>query len=177
MGTAQTAAVKLIKELRLSPPIDLHKVAKSLGAEIYYKLMPAGFDGWVVELNPDFTKFFTTAEYIIMVNSRRLKVRQRFTIAHEIGHIVLEHPEKKSKLLYKHSKITAEDDYKFEREADLFASELLIPTSHLLTLAKMGNPMDIEKLSAFYQVSREAMKIKLEKIEKIIQNARLSKLT
>lgn len=166
MGTAKAAAVKLIKELGLSPPIDLHKVAKALGAEIYYKLMPAGCDGWIVELNPYRAKDFTTVKYIIMVNSSRLIVRQRFTIAHEIGHIVLQHHERKSKLLYKHSKITAEDDYKFEREADIFASELLIPTSHLLKLAKMGNPMDIKKLSAFYQVSKEAMKIKLEKIEK-----------
>lgn len=168
VNPAKAAAVKLIKELGLSPPIDLHNLAEYFGARIHYALLPGNFDGWVGELNPDFSKDFTTTRYLILVNSRRLKVRQHYTIAHEIGHIVLKHPEQKSKLLYKHSNITAEDDYKFEREADIFASELLIPTSHLSKLVRLGKPLSIKKLCAFYQVSRQAMEIKLEEIKRLV---------
>ena len=166
MASAKETAKKLLKRYGISPPVNLHKLAEDLKVRIHYKILPANLDGWTVELN---TALVKEPRYLMLINSRRLKVRQRFTIAHEIGHIVLGHFEIKSKALCKHRKITEEDNYKYEMEADSFASELLIPTPHLLKLAKEGKNKNINKLCSFYGVSKQAMEIKLEKIERIVK--------
>ncbi len=43
---------------------------------------------------------FTSAPNAIMVNSDSIPVRQRFTIAHEIGHVRLEHSHGSASLLF-----------------------------------------------------------------------------
>ncbi|MCL2857308.1 MAG: ImmA/IrrE family metallo-endopeptidase [Oscillospiraceae bacterium] len=51
--------------------------------------------------------------YVILYNARANSVRrQSFTLAHEVGHIYLEHED---------------DDPESERQADAFAAELLLP--------------------------------------------------
>lgn len=169
MASAKEAATKLLKRYGISPPVNLHKLAEYLKVRIHYKILPANLDGWTVELN---TALVKEPRYLMLINSRRLKVRRRFTIAHEIGHIVLGHFEIKSKALCKHRKITEEDNYKYEMEADSFASELLIPTPHLLKLAKEGKNKNINKLCSFYGVSKQAMEIKLEKTERLVKKER-----
>lgn len=162
---AKKAAIKLLAKYNFSPPIDLHKLAKALKIRIHYRIFPANCDGWVVALKPN----FMNTKYLILVNSRRLAARQRFTIAHEIGHIVLNHVDKNQYTpLFKHDKIQVEDKFELHRDADIFASELLMPTSHLLKLVKQGKAKDIKKLCAFYQVSKQAMEIKLEEIKKFV---------
>lgn len=58
-------------------------------------------------------------DWVITLNETHPASRRRFTLAHELGHIVLGHE----------SSIAAEDDERerLEREADAFASELLMP--------------------------------------------------
>ncbi|MCX6296176.1 MAG: ImmA/IrrE family metallo-endopeptidase [Bacteroidetes bacterium] len=75
--------------------------------------------------------------------------RRRFTIAHEIGHLLLGHCCNKN----------AEDGSVNETEANLFASELLIPTSFLKKdFSKIKNVQELAKL---YRVSEQALSIKL----------------
>lgn len=75
----------------------------------------------------------------IIINSSQSKGRQNFTLAHELGHIIL------------HDKdifdITAEYE-KLEKEADFFAANFLIP-EHLLKM-KIGDVTKISKMDILF---------------------------
>jgi Zn-dependent peptidase ImmA (M78 family) len=73
-------------------------------------------------------------------------VRQRFTIAHELGHFVM------------HSSHGTDDES--ERQADVFAGALLIPRDFLRR--EFTTTKDPEVLSRRFLVSRDAMWIALK---------------
>ncbi len=75
-------------------------------------------------------------------NSEQAWVRRRFTIAHEIGHLLMDH-------LCGGTRTYA------EQEANSFAAELLIPLA--LIRADFAATPDVETLAKKYVVSREAL--------------------
>jgi Zn-dependent peptidase ImmA (M78 family) len=77
---------------------------------------------------------------VLTVNAEHARTRQRFTIAHELGHLVL------------HAEGTDKDS---EREADQFAGALLIPRA-MLRDAVAETP-DLNLLRRGFNVSREAL--------------------
>lgn len=84
----------------------------------------------------------------IGVNARLPGLRQRFAIAHEIGHVWLEHPT------YVFA-VSGRQDAILEKEADLFAGEFLVP---LRTLKKRFRQCrDYEALAQEFAVEREVM--------------------
>ena len=91
----------------------------------------------------------------IGVNSNDAVVRQRFTIAHELGHFLLGHDIAQTL-----------DDAKLDRpidnekEADKFAAELLIPIDFLKKDIESGIK-NLAELSRRYEVSEQAMSVRL----------------
>lgn len=86
--------------------------------------------------------------FFIMYNTNSSITRQRFTVAHEIGHITLDHillGSDSSKCLHE----------KQEKEANAFASELLIPSSDLKKFMK-NKDKNIKDVMSRYQVSKDA---------------------
>jgi Zn-dependent peptidase ImmA (M78 family) len=75
--------------------------------------------------------------------------RRRFTIAHEIGHLILGHTC---------TKIQGESSHN-ETEANIFAGELLVPTNFIKTDFK--NTPSLPDLCKLYRVSDQALTIKL----------------
>ncbi|HMQ01536.1 MAG TPA: ImmA/IrrE family metallo-endopeptidase [Candidatus Doudnabacteria bacterium] len=75
--------------------------------------------------------------------------RRRFTIAHEIGHLLFGHACTKGQNSGTHN----------EREADIFAAELLMPTK--LIKADFQSQPNLQQLSHLYRVSQQALTIKL----------------
>lgn len=68
-----------------------------------------------------------TKRYIIALDNVNYDLsRQRFTLAHELGHIFLQH----------HSKYKYLSDYVKEKSADAFAGELLMPREIMYKTAK-----------------------------------------
>ncbi len=107
---------------------------------------------------------------LIGVNNSEVPVRQRFTIAHELGHYFL-HPQKDTFVDYRDNK---EGDHKEkvtrtprEREADMFAAALLMPSEQIekdfrSIITKRGFTEDeLEALAQRYQVSEKAMRFRL----------------
>jgi Zn-dependent peptidase ImmA (M78 family) len=98
-------------------------------------------------------------------------VRQRFTIAHEIGHFIL-HPQKDAFVDHRKDRNGAEARPPRERHADMFAAALLMPRKHLLKefrrLAKDGYTDQIPPtLAKLYAVSEEAMRFRLMNLNSI----------
>lgn|SRR5579862_524328 len=102
---------------------------------------------------------------LIGVNSSEAPVRQRFTIAHELGHFVL-HPQKDAFVDFRKDRNSTEAKPPRERHADMFAAALLMPRQALLKdfrrLTKDGYSDDLPaKLAKQYAVSEDAMRFRL----------------
>lgn len=100
----------------------------------------------------------TTGDKLIYYNQCESFNRQRFTIAHELGNLVLEHTVFKDKFY---------DDFKgnfddpFEKEANLFASEILMLSAAVLRLAGSKVVRTEHDLAVLFNVSIEAVDWKL----------------
>lgn len=98
-------------------------------------------------------------EGVIGVNQSHHPLRQRFTIAHELGHFLLGHD-----LIGEHSEEGVDDFFDKarpkEREANSFASSLLMPGEWVKEHVKK-NGMDIETLAKAFGVSKQAATIRL----------------
>lgn len=136
-----------------APPVDVERIAAFLG----FTVIPFDFPD-----NVSGVTFIETGVKSIGVNAGQARVRQRFSIAHELGHYLSGHEA------YDESQIRVEGrpDYmsphnRQEIEANEFASELLMPKEFLeRDLRRMGT-LDVPTLSGRYQVSEQAMWIQL----------------
>jgi Zn-dependent peptidase ImmA (M78 family) len=98
------------------------------------------------------------------INSDESPTRQRFTIAHELGHFFL-HETKETFIDYRDNKKNIVRD-KREIDANKFAAALLMPKKLLLKDVKsfLGNGLDKEIttfLAKKYEVSEDAMTFRL----------------
>ncbi len=89
------------------------------------------------------------------------ELRQRFTIAHELGHFVLEHGENFRDPAHNFSL----DNYQIpEVEANRFAAELLMPRDALDYYVHEKNMDDIALLAKTFMVSEQAMLYRLRNL-------------
>lgn len=94
-----------------------------------------------------------TNEYIIYLNDKFTNNRARFSFAHELGHIYLEHFTK-----YDINSLSDKQKDLLDLEADAFASEFLMPTF----LLEKCDDLSIENLSKLFKVSSRAVEIRLK---------------
>lgn len=167
--TADTAravreARKLLEEAGVvAVPVAVERIARSHQVRIQY----APFDGDLSGM-----AYIKNGVAIIGVNALHHPNRQRFTIAHELGHIRLHRPviEKEVHLdqgsLRRDALAAAGTDSK-EIEANTFAAELLMPHT-LLTAVLDGRTIDLEDddsvaaLAKKFKVSQAAMRFRLD---------------
>ena len=149
---ARNMARKVIKDYTLSKvPTDLMKIFQRLGLK-YIELNDAeDIEGAIIEIE--------NKPAIAVLNRAKPIQRQRFTLAHELGHIFLKQSKRD---LYdaEQSRLDAENPMARtkppkEVEADIFASELLIPYEQLKKYHSEIN--NIDKLISIFQVSKQAM--------------------
>lgn len=134
-------------------PVDVHKIAELLGFTIIESDFPSSYSGEI---------FIEGEVKSIGVNKNHTRNRQRFTIAHEIGHYLNGHQyfDEEGKMLDDNEFDFNNPLHKQEKEANLFASELLMPKEFLVSdLNIIG--LDINKLTEKYEVSEQAMWIRL----------------
>ena len=123
---AREQARALVEKLGLkAPPVPVEKLAKALGVRVEYNPFDDELSGMA---------FLRDGKPVIGVNANHHPNRQRFTIAHELGHILLHRPRLDAAVLIDKNKnfiprdaISAEGTDPVEVEANAFASELLMP--------------------------------------------------
>lgn len=145
-------ARELLEEFGVEhPPINPVSIAREQGLEVKF-----------VSFSGDFSQvsgFYDPAEEAIYVNKNESPLRQTFTIAHELGHALL------------HKEWSDSDDYKVfwrdpernnddphEKEANVFAANLLVPRVLLDQYYRRLSESDLSKLFA---VSVPAIKNRL----------------
>lgn len=134
------------------PPVDPKTIAEFLG----FTVLPYDL--------PDTTSGLTFIEEgvkAIGVNSRHAPTRQRFSIAHELGHYLNGHESYDSGGTHIESQPSyLNPQQRQEIEANEFAAELLMPTDWLKhDVAELG--ADGAALAKRYGVSEQAMWIQL----------------
>jgi Zn-dependent peptidase ImmA (M78 family) len=161
----QEEAKKLVEQLHITrPPVPVERVARHLGATIRYSPFDGDISG-IIHIRGGVP--------IIGVNSLHPPNRQRFTVAHECGHLVLHrefitqevHVDKKFAVL-RRDDVSATGKERKEIQANQFAAELIMP--HAFLLRALGNDMiDIDdtelvtRLAREFKVSADAMKIRM----------------
>ena len=115
-------AKRLHSKYSLTFPVDLEMIANEY-AELRYLPIPFEIDGVSANLKKP------GARPTIIVNNGRPKKRQRFTLAHEIGHVLIPwHMGTIFDVTDCHSSNGVEY-WEMESEANAFATELLMPAS------------------------------------------------
>lgn len=99
---------------------------------------------------------------VIKYNLSEVAVRQRFTIAHEVGHYCLGHLSGATKLFRDDSQtyMSNTKDPR-EREANHFAASLLMPARAIEFVLERGLAKTVEDMAGLFQVSQSAMGYRL----------------
>ena len=97
----------------------------------------------------------TNGMYIVVYNQNQYDKRQIWTLAHEFGHIALEH--------HKIAGVTYSSDLydRFESEANFFASEFLAPTPLIQHIEHECGKVDQRDLEFVFSLSGEAASYRL----------------
>ncbi|MCK5123524.1 MAG: ImmA/IrrE family metallo-endopeptidase [Candidatus Pacebacteria bacterium] len=142
IAIARNRARQIIKDMKISKrPIILKKILDKLGADL--NVFSFDFSDEISGLQINSKNKDT-----IVYNKNHHTHRQRFTVAHELGHWLLGHTSK-------NGVSNLEDKRPSEIEANQFAAELLMPIAFLK--ADIKNIKNVEKLAQMYWVSEEAM--------------------
>jgi hypothetical protein len=145
-------AKALLAELGITSSVDARSIAKQLQLEVN-DLDVNGFDGALVRAKG------TPFGAIIVRDSIREGGRKNFTVAHEIGHFVLPGHEDADLVCTSTEVGNWSDSGKgFEREANEFAAELLMPEPVVREIAGRSEPSLrlIEQIASSCQTSLSA---------------------
>ncbi len=150
---ARDAAWKTLIDFHVCElPVSLSRICKDLGIAILdnkqaNELQP-GENGIAVMQND---------KWYIIFDDTDIYGKQRFTIAHELGHILMGH-EMKNGYYTRRDNISKPAD---ETEADIFASRLLAPACVLWGI----NACTAEQISEVCSISHAAATIRAERME------------
>jgi hypothetical protein len=128
----------------LAVPVPIDAIARWLGFQVVL-LFTAG---------DEFSGLVSPPQRLIGINGHHHRHRRRFSLAHEISHILMKHPPE--------SHCTVREIARYNIEADVCASGILIPDLLLEPLQK--STRTAAALARAFDVSEEAMVRKLKRI-------------
>ncbi len=147
------AAAELLAELGISsPPVDVDAVAAACGVLVVDREFEESLSGLAVD---------TAEGPVIAINKRHPTHRRRFTLGHELGHVILRHLD----TLHVDLGNTSEDgdppnyNWRHERTANEFSAALLMP-QRMVNDAFKKRP-SVQGLARIFNVSELAMGFRL----------------
>lgn len=156
-------ALKLLKDCGITKaPVSVDDIASHMGATVSYEVFTEDLSGVLVK---------EKTRTVIGVNSFHAKTRQRFTIAHECGHLALGHSGEVfvDRTVMRRDGRSSQAVDRQEIDANRFAAELLMPKEFVLTAVErrqakkpeLSSSMLVEELAEEFQVSAQAMEYRL----------------
>ena len=150
----------------LSTPVEVVNIANFYGFTVYEMNMDSDVSGLIMVDDKDIEGFDTIK--LIVINKKHPATRQRFTIAHELGHYFLENRPKKC---FSHRDDAGRYDKK-ERDANRFASALLMPEDSVKReFAEISSSYTtsavISIIASKFNVSSSAAEIRLKNLRLI----------
>jgi Zn-dependent peptidase ImmA (M78 family) len=104
---------------------------------------------------------------LIIINKNMPNDRKRFTIAHELAHQVMHLPFKYKSKIYEGLKVGMDI---FDKEADRFASEFLMPSSDIFNDLQDLRFKDLGLLKLYWSVSKKALIYRAKTLKCIDEN-------
>jgi Zn-dependent peptidase ImmA (M78 family) len=158
--TVVNYAKRMHEKYSLDIPVDVIGLAEKYG-DLKFVDIPFEIDGVAANLKK------AGIRPTILVNKNRPKTRQRFTIAHEIGHVIIPwHMGTIFDITNGANSDGTIDYWEMEAEANAFATELLMPTAWIEDLIKKtSNPAKLnERIAKKAEVSPIAATLRLRSI-------------
>jgi Zn-dependent peptidase ImmA (M78 family) len=168
---AERSARKLLEECGISaPPVPVEEIARDLGARVSFEHFAQDISGIL---------YRDGANAVIGVQATHPKTRQRFTIAHEIGHLRLH--KGRPMFVDRSVRIDRRDDNAAlgidpeEIEANSFAAALLMPGEMIFAAVRSsthqrgpGDDEVIRRLAKRFDVSVQAMEYRLANLGLVV---------
>lgn len=165
MSRADTEAQRLLAETGQdgAVPVNLEAIAAHLNAQVVLEHLDRAVSGML----------YRDDEHVVIgVNAAHTERRRRFTIAHELGHLVL---HKGRPLVVDHVRVNFRDANSSaatdqeEIQANAFAAAVLMPRDSLIGFARPalqkvqpgGEAAVVRDLSDGFEVSEQAMEYRL----------------
>lgn len=144
---------------KAAKPVDVAALAAMLDIPVKLKFLPEDVSG-SLERTDD-------GGYLITVNAMHPETRQRFTIAHELGHYIHHraligdgvNDSRAYRTTRNASLFNPNIGPRHETEANQFAASLLMPSEAVAALRASG--MSVDEMARRLKVSRHAMSIRL----------------
>jgi Zn-dependent peptidase ImmA (M78 family) len=159
---AEHAAIELLDRLGVqNSPVPVEQIAAELDVDVRLEPLDGGLSGMLYRAE--------NGRVVLGVNSAHAPVRQRFTVAHELGHFLLHRDTLHVDGLVHRDEISSLAVDTKEIEANAFAAELLMPRSlvleqvvELLPKSGVGDPARLAShLARRFDVSEQAMEFRL----------------
>lgn len=161
----EAKAADLLEKCRVAkPPIPVERIARSVGAYVAFEPFEGELSGMLYR-DPN-------GANVIVVNSLTAKTRQRFTVAHEVGHLLLHtsalQVDRPISVRFRDERSSLAVDLD-EITANQFAAALLMPRDWVLADADrllnrtpaLSDEAVVGELAERYAVSRQAMEFRL----------------
>lgn len=156
------AAARDFLELHLGadivePPVNIRDVARRAGVRVLDFDLPPEHSGMLIRKN---------GRTVIVVNGAHHPRRQRFSIAHELGHLCI-HGDSGKEVFHRHELHRPNTDP--ESQANYFAAEVLMPKQLVSEAAASLNvdmltDRSVLRLARMFDVSIAAMTIRLQRL-------------
>ncbi|CAN5492424.1 hypothetical protein BH09BAC4_BH09BAC4_15470 [soil metagenome] len=123
----------VLKKHSISLPVKIHSLLELYATVIFESIPIAGVDGIAINIK------VPGKIPIVIVNKDAIHTRQRFTMAHELGHLIIPW-HTGIKIDNGESNITSDVSYsELEVEANRFAAELLMPSDYIRSIATQND--------------------------------------
>jgi Zn-dependent peptidase ImmA (M78 family) len=158
------AAALLEQHSHENPPIDVVRLCQQLGIEVIPEELDEEISGILL----------LQQQPVIAVNRTHSRARQRFTIAHEIGHFVLHRTRKDAVFvdraaMHFRNQVSSTGLDPNEVAANHFAAALLMPQrmleEDLRSIDESIADVHVIQLAKKYGVSEQAMNIRLARLD------------
>lgn len=156
---------RVISAARKEVPVDVEGIPEKLGIQYRKAFLPRDISGMLERLGDTFQ---------ITVAANDPHTRQRFTLAHELGHYMLHRKligagldddrAYRSTEVGKYHNISV--GRREETQANRFAANLLMPLELIArewnAFNRDNSPKTVEEMATLFQVSKQSMDIRLE---------------
>ena len=107
-------------------PVPVAQIAEAKGARIFFDVLEGDMSGFL---------YRKSTQAVIGVNTHHVEARQNFTIAHELGHLMLHdqdqlHVDRDFRVRLRND-VSSKGTDEAEKEANFFAASLLMPKAFL----------------------------------------------
>ncbi|MDR2641865.1 MAG: ImmA/IrrE family metallo-endopeptidase [Planctomycetaceae bacterium] len=152
-GKAKNKAMEILEaNFIIDPPVIAQKLAEYYGLTVRYSFFKPEYN--------EISGFIEAERQMIVVNAEEPPARQNFTVAHELGHYLLEHDLLGSEYTCLFRNPAKQVNTPIEQEANCFAANLLVPTYILRKYINDYPFATDEQLSKIFGVSSDVVRFR-----------------